>query len=535
MIESITMITKTGTQYPVSNQILNNKMLIEITSLLNEELVCFDIAIIFKNPIIKFRNHDYTWVDCNVDRIACEYSPKIIQLNNNQYVQANQNIGIWEIKKHTPNLLLWRFNPQNAYPIAYFSETNRKTVIQTNQYYNFSVNPSLLFFTGKGIEFSRSKYPFSAIACFTDHCDFDTLEQLEIQRSFFNANNIKVTKGFFLKYFSKLSNNASYEHNSNELNNWYIDGHELAYHSLSQSIKTNSESFDDFYSFRPPINKISTWIDHGYQPYNFTKNNNIKNIDFSNNLKKNNIKILWNYIDSGTSTIGVINQLNCNDFTLKSFYKGIKKSPIKEKVSWFIKNMMFHYYADSNLIYKYKNTANTLKKLKYQVNISLILKFLKNLILIIFPFIKTFISWKTNKNKFYKLAKYSPLLFKHKIGENQFYVFQTLEMVDFKLSLCNENIEKLIKESGVFIAHTYFAVPMSYHSGKIFKTPSEIDTIVAQNFNFLGEKIRNKSIWNPTISEFVNYISNFDKALLDIDNNGNVIVINTSGLFYRQI
>jgi len=60
------------------------------------------------------------------------------------------------------------------------------------------INPlALLFPLDEGIEISRSKIPFSAIACFTDHCDFDTLRNLKQQRQFFKTYNIRITKGFF--------------------------------------------------------------------------------------------------------------------------------------------------------------------------------------------------------------------------------------------------------------------------------------------------------------------------------------------------
>ena len=80
---------------------------------------------------------------------------------------------------------------------------------------------------------SRSIKSFSAIACFTDHCDFDTLSNLQLQRTFFKEKDIKVTKGFFLNHFSKRQDNASYERDKMELDLWINDGHELCYHSLS--------------------------------------------------------------------------------------------------------------------------------------------------------------------------------------------------------------------------------------------------------------------------------------------------------------
>jgi hypothetical protein len=357
-----------------------------------------------------------------------------------------------------------------------------------------------------------------------------------MQREFFKQNNIKVTKGFFLNHFSKRADNAAVENDKEEFKKWIDDGHELAYHSLSQSIKTNEESIADFLNFTPPFDNLSTWIDHGYQPYNFSlyQNSSINEKLFSNTLKQKDISILWNYIDSGTSTNGVLNQLNTNDFTLASFYKGIKSLPIKDRMGILIKNIMFHYYADEKLILKYKATASHFKELVVQKNLKVFFKLISSFITLSIPLGRVLLFWNYHKNKSYKLAQYSPLLFKHTIADNDFYVFQTLEMIDFKTSLAPNNIEKLISESGVFIAHTYFSVPMSYHIGKMFKTANEIDEIVAKNFNNLGSKIANKKIWNPTIKQLVHFLSNFENTILDVDSDGTIIVTNSSGLPYRN-
>ena len=71
-----------------------------------------------------------------------------------------------------------------------------------------------------------------------------------------------------------------------------------------------------------PFKDISVWIDHGFQPYNFSlfKKNEINPEVYEKNLKEKGISILWNYIDSGTSTAGVINQMNPDQFTVAAFF-----------------------------------------------------------------------------------------------------------------------------------------------------------------------------------------------------------------------
>lgn len=522
MIKSICISSNSEKQFYVFDKSQKHKLTIDISKIPMSDYNSFDIEIIFELPIIEFRNHDYTWVNCKQERIANEFCPKIVKLQNGQLVQSNITSGIWEINK--PHVLKWRFNPEFAAPLAnYTGAANMKKITASNRKQNFTENPALLF-PVNAVEFSRSKYPFTAIACFTDHCDFDTADNLEKQRKFFKENGIKVTKGFFLNHFSKRANNASFENDKEELLKWEEDEHELCYHSLSQSIKSEKESFDDFKHFTPPLNDIKTWIDHGFQPYNFSllEKNGLDEKEYEEILKEKKINSLWNYIDSGTSTEGVINQLNTQHFTLKSFLKGNKDLSLVKKLQLMIKNIIFHYYNEEEIILKYKNTAGNFKKVAFQRKLDSVIPLFRNFLGLSTALFSVLLFWRKARNKPYKMAKYSPLIFKHTINNEAFYVFQTLEMLDFKKSLSKSNLSTLINEKGVFIAHTYFSVPMKYHQGKMFDDLKTIDLEVSENFSYLGNKIKDREIWNPTLSELIEYWKGFDKIIFDIDLDGNI-------------
>ncbi|OXB20789.1 hypothetical protein B0A80_17845 [Flavobacterium tructae] len=536
LIQSITLLKSSeNREILFDNQI--NKVIIDLSSINLSDCNSFDIKIVFSEPVAQFRNHDYTWQKLKTNFIANEFSPKILKFQNDKVVQANITSGIWEIDKNAPCVLLWRFNPENAAPIAsYLGSENRKTAYQARQKFDFIENPALLYPEECGFEFSRSKIPFSAVACFTDHCDFDTEENLIIQRNFFNEHQIKITKGFFLNHFSKRDNNASYQNQAEELLKWRESGHELCYHSLSQSLKSNDASFKDFKQFKPPFNPIKVWIDHGFQPYNFSllRKGVLTDCDFEEILQDKKINTLWNYIDSGTATTGVINQFNTEHFTLSGFYNGNKDQGFAKKVQLIIKNIIFHYYNDEDLISKYRRTASNFKKVFFQKKIKSFFPLINDLLKLGASIFSVLLFWNAKKNKPYKLAKYSPIVFKHSIAEKEFYIFQTLEMLDFKKSLSQENISTLINESGAFIAHTYFSVPMHYHKGRLFSSPAIIDKKVAENFEFLGNKIKNNEIWNPTLRELIEYWSGFENLLLDIDLQGNLFEKSNTGLQMRK-
>lgn len=537
MIHSIIIVTPSGDQnidFEVNDSL---KQAIDLSLFNLSDFNSFDIKITFSQTIAEFRSHDYTWQKSEINFIANEFSPKIIKLENGQIVQSNITAGIWEIDENDTTVLLWRFNPDFSVPIAsYLGNENRKTISSAKQQFNFIETPALLFPKKEAIEISRSKNPFTAVACFTDHCDFDTAENLILQREFFKEHQIKVTKGFFLNHFSKREDNASFQNQKQELLKWSDDGHELCYHSLSQSIKTDQESFVDFEKFVPPLHDIKVWIDHGFQPYNFSllKNKKFNKNEFENILNKKNINTLWNYIDSGTATHGVINQFNPRHFTLSNFLNGNKGLGFIKNTQLIIKNIIFHYYNEEELILKYKHTASRFKKVFFQRQFKLFFPLVRDFFQLSISIFSVLLFWNTKKKNPYKLAKYSPTVFKHIIFDKEFYIFQTLEMLDFKKSLSHENINTLINEKGVFIAHTYFSVPMEYHEGKLFSTETTIDKKVSENFKYLGYKIKSNQIWNPTLTELIEYWSDFEKLVLDIDLEGNIFEKSNTNLQKRQ-
>jgi hypothetical protein len=496
-----------------------------------------DFEITFKSKIIGLRNSDYQWILPNKNFIATNLAPKILKLANGFYVEPSSTIGVWEYKKNYTNKILWRLNHPDASVITKYEGPEYKKTYQPVENQKIVESVALLFSKKGAIEFSRSRIPFSAVACFTDHCDYDTAENLQQQRYLLNESGVKITKGFFLNHFSKRASDASWEQNSEEYKKWLIAEHELAYHSLSRSIKSFADSKTDFLNFQQLENVVS-WIDHGFQPYNFSLFENTKIItqsDYFEKLASQKITTLWNYIDSGTSTTGVINQLNSEHFTLNKFWKGNRTGRIVHQIQRFIKNCFFHFYANETLIENYKAVSRNIKNVIFNQKLKEIPSLIANSSKVLFPLLKIVLFWNSNKNKPYRYAKYNPIVFRYTVNKKKFLIFQTIEILDFEKSLSAENIDLFIREKGLFIAHTYFSVPLEYHAGRMFLTAGKIDQKVANNFKYLGQKIKNGDIWNPTLNELVGFLDNFENVVLDVDTQGNIIVVNDSGLPFRTV
>lgn len=493
--------------------------------------------IIFSSKIHRVRTSSYEWSTDFMFYCAGPLSPKIIKLANGQNVQANCTLGFWEIDTLDAHKLVWKLNPENSRLFTQYEGSNNYKVYQNCP--EIIANREIkLFFTDKQpLEWSRSKIPFSAITCFTDHCDFDSRGNLEHQRILFNESGVKVTKGIFLNHFSKRNDNASWENDSEELKKWIADGHELAYHSLSQSIKSEEESFEDFQNFNPPVSGMPVWIDHGFQPYNLSllnKNKRTQN-DFFSVMCRRNISVFWNYIDSGTSTEGVINQLNLRQFTLQSFFKGSRKYGIKDKIALRVKNILFHYYASEAIIANYKTLASKIKKVVLSGKINMIPNVLTSFLKVFKPLFSVLVHWNSAKNKVYPLAKYNPIVFSFFNENQQITVFQTLEMLDFVTTLSPKSLDAFVNEKGLFIAHTYFSVPMEYHKGRMFLTPDTINPKVEKNFRYLGEKIKEEKIWNPTMTELKDYLKNVDSIEFFINEEGVVKPLHPALYHFREV
>lgn len=517
------------------NRVHEHKYEIDTTGFVSDT---WSVEIRFTEKIKLFRDHDYTWKDLSQTRISNWYSPKVLKLENGLIVQANQQNGVWSVDGGRPEILVWTSSPKESGPLAdYQGSGNKKTIRYAKQPRDLTSKPALLSSWKYGVEISRSKVPFSGIVCFTDHCDFDTLENLKVQRAFFKKHGVVTTKGFFLDHYSKRETNASWERNSEELKLWIHDGHELAFHSLSQSIKSMEASIDRFRNFKSPISGIKTWIDHGFQPYNISMTSvfPVSLREYSVPFDRNGIRIFWNYIDSGTAMPGVINQINPRHFTLSRCWKGLKVNHFKKRASFMLRCILLHYYGGGEKSGTYKELARRGKKNNSSGNIKSIWLFMKAIIDVVFTVMKLILSWPRSFRTPFPLAKYGTLFFRQKMVDKEVTVFQTVELVDLKRALSIENLDTLVKECGVIIGHTYFSVPFNYHDGRLIEEDGSVNGQVDKNFAYISHLMAEKKLWNPTLMELEEYLSKLKSLRYDCSPDGGIYVDSDDGYFSRKI
>lgn len=489
----------------------------------------FSLKFKFKYPILRLRNHDYTWVKPNKSYLASELCPKILQLSNGLYIQANTVKGAWTISPDNTTLH-WLFNQPYQYPYTQYANSNNQKITKHHKY---TINLSILklLATKHPLEFSRSKIGFTPVVCFTDHCDFDTRDNLKTIRTFFKKYHIKTTKGIFLNQFSKRETNASYETDRCELKSWEQDGHELAYHSLTQSIREKTKAFKEFENFTP-LQNAKTWIDHGYQPYNFTLSQKNKTIEaFMKTARTKKISFFWTYIDNASAQKGILNQLDANSFSLNQLLKATQHFGFVHRWSLRIKGVLFYYYESKKAVLVYKMIASSYKSFKQRMNVKNLFLFLKQIVRLSSLVITPLLSLKY-KNKIFPLSMYKPIVFPF---INNTFLFQTVEINDFKNGLSNSNQNQLLKDKGFVILHTYFSVKLNYHKGRLLIDDHTVNPAVEHNFKILSHHIKSSKLWNPTLTELIEYMRPLFNSELTLDASNKVVFKEKNYLLTRYI
>ena len=503
----------------ISYKLENNTIYLSLKKNKNITVPKIEFHIEFEKPIISWRNFDYKWVDTKKERSANDHSPKILVLSDGNHVISSKNIGLWHYEPKSKNEIKWVLKHQLLTPLFKYNKNGGRDFINEFTIENFEFK--LLFTKDSVPEFSRSKIPFSPIICFTDHCDFDNNDNLKKQLAFFKSHNIKITKGFFLNSFSKRKDNSSYERDKQIISEFIKNDNELAYHSLTQSIRNEDEAMAEFFNFTPPFSNINTYIDHGYQPYNYTLIDNKKDTleKWTKNLFDKSIKNLWTYLDSGTSGLSIINQINPEHFTPKRILS--LKKPLKEKFKFFFRTYLF-FSGNEKLLLNYRNIASLIKQLLYNKKVFNIFPLFVYIIKVFFPIVKGLLF---SKKDTFKYAKYSPLIFKNKIGKIEFNMFQTVEVTNFEDTFSKINLDILQNENGVIICHNYFSSPLPHQKGKLFQNGS-VSKINQENFNYLGNLITQQKIWNPTVSELIEQYNKNLQLCYSFNENKKIIIEN---------
>jgi hypothetical protein len=466
-----------------------------------------------------WRGSDYRWHPILLNnQVANYHSPKILKVSSGEYLLGMDSKGCWEWDGSEKSLFWHLIHPDLNPTFEYNREDKRAWVKEVFLDTTWSINLSL--YSGKGPipELARTPLGFVPTVSFTDHCDFDTPELLKAQRVFFKKTGIKTTKGFFTHTYSHQGEYAALDQETTkaEYQFWEEDGHELAYHALSRSFR--EESWKEFENLKSPLSlkPIKTYIDHGFLPYNYTKQTPSNYVKWYKHMEKSGVKLIWNYLDVMEGTALTNNQLNPSDSSIESiknsliFHKdeGLLVDKNRNTKTW------LSYGTSENLDKAIKNLSGNASRMKKSAKYYIpTLKALADTILAAMnPEI-----WVKNlfqKDEPFHFARFTPVFFKA-IGQNEtdIRVFQTVSVKDFDSVFSKVSLEKLVDETGLIIAHTYFAFLGGNHPGRMFENESgQLREEAKKSLNNLGRLIQEKKVWNPTAIDLMDYHSRLYEA-----------------------
>ncbi|WP_296704955.1 hypothetical protein [Algoriphagus sp.] len=488
------------------------------------------------NEIPKFwRGADYKWHPLLLtNQVANYHSPKLLKVSSGDYLLGMDSKGCWEWDAINKVLNWYLIHPDLNPTFQYNKDDKRDWIKEISVGSSWSMK--LRLFSGKGPipELARTPLGFIPTVSFTDHCDFDTPRLLKCQRVFFKKAGIKTTKGFFTHTFSHKGEYAALDQESmkSEFQSWEEDGHELAYHALSRSFR--EESWKEFQNLKSPpdLQPIKTYIDHGFLPYNYTKQGSDNYLKWYRHMNDCGVKLIWNYLDVMEGTALTNNQLNPFDSSIKSISESLeyhKKEGLPVDKDRNTKTWL-SFGTSEDFDKAVKNLSGNVIRLKKSSDFFIpTLKALgKTTIAALNPEI-----WIKNlfkKEEPFHFARFTPVFFRaiDQI-ETDIQVFQTVSVKDFDSVFSNISLNKLLDECGLMIAHTYFAYLGGNHPGRLFEDETGKIRLGAEtSLSNLGNLIQQEKVWNPTAFELMEYHSKLFEAKI-LYENGKLIYENAPG------
>lgn len=470
-----------------------------------------------------WRGTDYTWKAISSPYLTANYhSPKALKFTDKSYVAATTSTGCWEWNSKRQKLLWHLLHPDLNPTFLYDDEDKREWITEAKVVKGTSFELGLFEGAGPIPEVARSPIGFVPTVCFTDHCDFDTPMLLASQREFFASAGIKTTKGFFLHTYSHQGDFAAMDQVGirEEFERWEKDGHELAYHGLSRSFR--EESWNEFQNFETPqdFNTVSTYIDHGYLKYNYTKQVSERRDAWYKHMSERGVRLIWNYLDVIEGNSLSNNQLSPFDSSIKSIQEsaaihkinGLPVDKSRDTKTWLA-------YGTSENFDKGIKHFNTLLRKRKQYGLKKILVAGVGLLAMVFD---TEI-WKRNlfeASKPFHFSRFSPVFFE---GMNQstteVSVFQTISVKDYVSVFSKPSLKKLGNECGLLIAHTYFGFLGDNHPSRMFLNETgALNPAAEGSLTLLGDEIRAGRIWNPTVRELHTFHKKLQELTFEVEN-----------------
>lgn len=173
-------------------------------------------------------------------------------------------------------------------------------------------------------------------------------------------------------------------------------------------------------------------------------------------------------------------------------------------------------------IYIYRQFAGSIKKLIQKPDSNVFIDVISKISPIIRIFINNFDKWFLKSHEPTINAKYAPVIFSFS-PDLPVRIFQTLAIKNFLSAFSEKSLHNFVNEAGICIAHTYLASMERHHKGRLFLNMNgDISEGIDKAWTRLSDLVHSRKIWNPTLSELVEWVNKFEKIHFELSESGNV-------------
>jgi hypothetical protein len=396
-------------------------------------------------------------------------------------------------------------------------------------------------------------YPSGYKAAFilTDHCDFDTVEKLQL---FLYGNNnngwlnrgLKISKGVFALGAKadeiKRSDSMEDEQYKALINQLYSDGSEIVHHALKHSGQLTSNEFHNTFNDFANTYQPKTWIDHGsYIKYCYSQGGK-ENPDFMliESMKNKGYNNLWSFddvnIDANQTLNILVDKKHFPTQLIKQFFKNLIQGKILV-ASHYFRTIIHRNYSKNIfidfLMYAMASTKTIFINLQKKKG-----TFLKDCT----SFIKTIFHFNRFRNKEHvpytekEVLQFAlPLYLEERRPLTQytegdllmFYTFETTHLTDI---YTYQSLQQLINENGTHIGHTYILNNLPYINSIFLKKNNQL-TLSDKWIDFLNlleEKIKLQEVWNANMGEYADYNLSLLNITISYLANGTCTITNSN-------
>jgi hypothetical protein len=382
-----------------------------------------------------------------------------------------------------------------------------------------------------------SRYPFGHEAAFllTDHSDYDDTERLSV---FLNGNGagegwknkkLKITKGVFTlkstRPGAKKAATLEDEKYKSLISELLHDGSEIVPHALNQSGQIDKAVYEKAINTLHDAFSPKTWIDHGsYLKYCYSAGGS-ENPDYRllETLKQKNYNAIWSCFD-----VPAASYLGLNQFNLKQ--NGEKRTLLKIVTTKLLNGQ------PAVAAHNFKSFLE--RKNKEQGAVATLLKLI-SASRIYFQRGKTTFSNIRQSKKYLpyteeEIKNFSPVISAEKLplhsaSNGDLLFFSTQEAVQIDETYKPATLDKLIREKGLHIGHTYILNKLPYINGIFAKGKQNTIAGYWTNFtSYLSDKVKEGIVWNPNMSDFVDHIRDLQSIKLSYTSEKSLILVNSS-------